>query len=268
MTLRVVEFNNRTASRLFAFINTPIKPATARSQLKAVLRQELRMRPSLLRDARKGKMPLDDACLERYLAAAKWSLDFPDRPVVDAIGATATWRASTVAARAPDSIRTEPAWRRFFWSAGVKTRRKEAVLVLHARHAVDAPLSHLIRVIEGGCRSTQRACVVLDARGAPSSSLFDVAKKMQKALPVFQAHYPGRLGRVVVVEGGRPAALIWGVLSKLCDDEAKARIAFVDSLDQLDAIVSVAELNGRDAVFAETSRLAAEVTTEAHTLYL
>ena len=269
MTLRVAEFNNRTASRLFAFINTPIKPATARTQLKAVLRQELRMRPSLLRDARKGKMPLDDACLERYLAAAKWSLDFPDRPVVDAIGATATWRASTVAARAPDSIRTEPAWRRFFWSAGVKTRRKEAVLVLHARHAVDAPLSHLIRVIEGGCRSTQRACVVLDARGAPSSSLFDVAKKMQKALPVFQAHYPGRLGRVVVVEGGRPAALIWGVLSKLCDDEAKARIAFVDSLDQLDAIVSVAELNGRDAVFAETSRLAHESQAEApHTLYL
>ena len=270
MTLRVAEFNNRTASRVCAFVTAPLamKPATARSQLKAVLRQELRMRPSLLRDARKGKMPLDDACLERYLAAAKWSLDFPDRPVVDAIGATATWRASTVAARAPDSIRTEPAWRRFFWSAGVKTRRKEAVLVLHARHAVDAPLSHLIRVIEGGCRSTQRACVVLDARGAPSSSLFDVAKKMQKALPVFQAHYPGRLGRVVVVEGGRPAALIWGVLSKLCDDEAKARIAFVDSLDQLDAIVSVAELNGRDAVFAETSRLASQAETTAHTLYL
>ncbi len=269
MTLRVAEFNNRTASRLFAFINTPIKPATARTQLKAVLRQELRMRPSLLRDARKGKMPLDDACLERYLAAAKWSLDFPDRPVVDAIGATAAWRASTVAARAPDSIRVEPAWRRFFWSSGVKTRRKEAVLVLHARHAVDAPLSHLIRVIEGGCRSTQRACVVLDARGAPSSSLFDVAKKMQKALPVFQAHYPGRLGRVVVLEGGRPAALIWGVLSKLCDDEAKARIAFVDSLDQLDALVSVAELNRCDAVFAETSRLAQESQAEtAHTLYL
>ena len=268
MTLRVAEFNNRTASRLFAFINTPIKPATARTQLKAVLRQELRMRPSLLRDARKGKLPLDDACLERYLAAAKWSLDFPDRPVVDAIGATAAWRASTSAARAPDSIRAEPAWRRFFWSAGVKTRRKEAVLVLHARHAVDAPLSHLIRVIEGGCRSTQRACVVLDARGAPSSSLFDVAKKMQKALPVFQAHYPGRLGRVVVLEGGRPAALIWGVLSKLCDDEAKARIAFVDSLDQLDALVSVAELNRCDAVFAETSRLASQAETTAHTLYL
>jgi len=270
-TIKVAEFNNRTVYRACAFVTAPLtmKPATARSQLKAVLRQELRMRPSLLRDARKGKMPLDDACLERYLAAAKWSLDFPDRPVVDAIGATATWRASTVAARAPDSIRTEPAWRRFFWSAGVKTRRKEAVLVLHARHAVDAPLSHLIRVIEGGCRSTQRACVVLDARGAPSSSLFDVAKKMQKALPVFQAHYPGRLGRVVVVEGGRPAALIWGVLSKLCDDEAKARIAFVDSLDQLDAIVSVAELNGRDAVFAETSRLAHESQAEApHTLYL
>ena len=171
MTLRVAEFNNRTASRLFAFINTPIKPATARTQLKAVLRQELRMRPSLLRDARKGKMPLDDACLERYLAAAKWSLDFPDRPVVDAIGATAAWRASTVAARAPDSVKIEPAWRRFFWPSGVKTRRKEAVLVLHARHAVDAPLSHLIKVIEGGCRSTQRVCVVLDARGAPSSSL-------------------------------------------------------------------------------------------------
>ena len=268
MTLRVAEFNNRTASRLFAFINTPIKPATARTQLKAVLRQELRMRPSLLRDARKGKLALDDACLERYLAAAKWSLDFPDRPVVDAIGATAAWRASTSAARAPDSIRTEPAWRQFFWSAGVKTRRKEAVLVLHARHAVDAPLSHLIRVIEGGCRSTQRACVVLDARGAPSSSLFDVAKKMQKALPVFQAHYPGRLGRVVVVEGGRPAALIWGVLSKLCDDEAKARIVFVDALGQLDAIVSVAELNRLDAVFAETSRLAQESQAESHTLYL
>ena len=268
MTLRVAEFNNRTASRLFAFINTPIKPATARTQLKAVLRQELRMRPSLLRDARRGKLALDDACLERYLAAAKWSLDFPDRPVVDAIGATAAWRASTSAARAPDSIRTEPAWRRFFWSSGVKTRRKEAVLVLHARHAVDAPLSHLIRVIEGGCRSTQRVCVVLDARGAPSSSLFDVAKKMQKALPVFQAHYPGRLGRVVVVEGGRPAALIWGVLSKLCDDEAKARIVFVDSLDQLDAIVSVAELNRCDAVFAETSRLAQESQDESHTLYL
>ena len=112
------------------------------------------------------------------------------------------------------------------------------------------------------------ACVVLDARGAPSSSLFDVAKKMQKALPVFQAHYPGRLGRVVVLEGGRPAALIWGVLSKLCDDEAKARIAFVDSLDQLDALVSVAELNRCDAVFAETSRLASQAETTAHTLYL
>ena len=269
MTLRVAEFNNRTMYRACAFVTAPIKPASSRTQLKAVLRQELRMRPSLLRDARKGKLALDDACLERYLAAAKWSLDFPDRPVVDAIGATAAWRAATSAARAPDSIRTEPAWRRFFWSAGVKTRRKEAVLVLHARHAVDAPLSHLIKVIEGGCRSTQRVCVVLDARGAPSSSLFDVAKKMQKALPVFQAHYPGRLGRVVVLEGGRPAALIWGVLSKLCDDEAKARIAFVDSLDQLDAIIGVAELNGRDAVFAETSRLAQESQAEtAHTLYL
>ena len=268
MTLRVAEFNNRTMYRACAFVTAPIKPASSRTQLKAVLRQELRMRPSLLRDARKGKLALHDACLERYLAAAKWSLDFPDRPVVDAIGATAAWRASTVAARAPDSIRVEPEWRRFFWSSGVKTRRKEAVLVLHARHAVDAPLSHLIRVIEGGCRSTQRVCVVLDARGAPSSSLFDVAKKMQKALPVFQAHYPGRLGRVVVLEGGRPAALIWGVLSKLCDDEAKARIAFVDSLDQLDTIVSVAELNRCDTVFAETSRLASQAETTAHTLYL
>ena len=62
--------------------------------------------------------------------------------------------------------------------------------------------------------------------------------------------------------------MIWGVLSKLCDDEAKGRIAFVDSLDQLDAIVSVAELNGRDAVFAETSRLASQAETAAHTLYL
>ena len=78
----------------------------------------------------------------------------------------------------------------------------------------------------------------------------------------------GKVGRVVVLEGGRPAALIWGVLSKLCDEEAKARIVFVDALDQLDAIVSVAELNRCDTVFAETSRLAAEVTTEAHTLYL
>ena len=267
-TIRVAEFNNRTASRMCAFVTAPIKPASSRTQLKAVLRQELRMRPSLLRDARRGKLTLDDACLERYLAAAKWSLDFPDRPVVDAIGATASWRASTSAAHKPDSIRTESEWRRFFSASNVKTRRKEAVLILHARHAVDAPLSHLIKVIEGGCRSTQRVCVVLDARGAPSSSLFDVAKKMQKALPVFQAHYPGRLGRVVVLEGGRPVSLIWGVLSKLCDDEAKARIVFVDALDQLDTIVSVAELNGRDAVFAETSRLAAEVTTEAHTLYL
>ena len=140
---------------------------------------------------------------------------------------------------------------RFFWSSGVKTRRKEAVLVLHARHAVDAPLSHLIRVIEGGCSSTPRVCVVLDARGAPSSSLFDVAKKMQKALPVFQAHYPGRLGRVVVVEVGPAGALIWGVLSKLCDDEAKARIAFVDSLDQLDAIFCSRAESMLDAVFAD-----------------
>ena len=63
--------------------------------------------------------------------------------------------------------------------------------------------------------------------------------------------------------------MIWGVLSKLCDDEAKARIVFVDSLDQLDAIVSVAELNRLDAVFAETSRLAQESQeTAAHTLYL
>ena len=268
-TIKVAEFNNRTASRMCAFVTAPMKPASSRTQLKAVLRQELRMRPSLLRDARKGKLTLDDACLERYLAAAKWSLDFPDRPVVDAIAATASWRAATSAAHKPDAIRTESEWRRFFSASSVKTRRKESVLILHARHAVDAPLAHLIKVIEGGCRSTPRVCVVLDARGAPSSSLFDVAKKMQKALPVFQAHYPGRLGRVVVLEGGRPVSLIWGVLSKLCDEEAKARIVFVDALDQLDAIVSVAELNGRDAVFAETSRLAQESQAEApHTLYL
>ena len=269
ITFRIAEFNNHTMYRMCAFVTAPIKPASSRTQLKAVLRQELRMRPSLLRDARKGKLTLDDACLERYLAAAKWSLDFPDRPVVDAIAATASWRAATSAAHKPDSIRTESEWRRFFSASHVRTRRKEAVLILHARHAVDAPLSHLIKVIEQGCRSTPRVCVVLDARGAPSSSLFDVAKKMQKALPVFQAHYPGRLGRVVVLEGGRPVSLIWGVLSKLCDEEAKARIMFVDSLEQLDAIVSVAELNGRDAVFAETSRLAQESRAEtAHTLYL
>ena len=95
---------------------------------------------------------------------------------------------------------------------------------------MDAPLSHLIKVIEGGCRSTQRVCVVLDARGAPSSSLFDVAKKMQKALPVFQAHYPGRLGRVVVLEGGRPAALIWGVLALRRRSRSHA---FAYPLDQL-----------------------------------
>ena len=72
MTLRVAEFNNRTMYRACAFVTAPlaIKPATARSQLKAVLRQELRMRPSLLRDARRGKLALDDACLERRLAAA------------------------------------------------------------------------------------------------------------------------------------------------------------------------------------------------------
>ena len=108
MTLRVAEFNNRTMYRACAFVTAPIKPASSRTQLKAVLRQELRMRPSLLRDARKGKLALDDACLERYLAAAKWSLDFPDRPVVDAIGATAAWRASTVAARAPCLLYTSP----------------------------------------------------------------------------------------------------------------------------------------------------------------
>ena len=229
LTLRVAEFNNRTMYRACAFVTAPlaIKPATARSQLKAVLRQELRMRPSLLRDARRGKLALDDACLERYLAAAKWSLDFPDRPVVDAIGATAAWRASTVAARAPDSIRVEPEWRRFFWSSGVKTRRKEAVLVLHARHAVDAPLSHLIRVIEGGCRTSQRVCVVLDARGAPSSSLFDVAKKMQKALPVFQAHYPGRLGAACFINVPGYFHPIWRIISPWLDDEILSKTFFL-----------------------------------------
>ena len=69
--------------------------------LKAVFRQDCACAPLLAPRTRgSGKMPLDDACLSQYLAAAKWSLDFPDRPVVDAIGATAAWRPSTVAARA------------------------------------------------------------------------------------------------------------------------------------------------------------------------
>jgi len=279
LAFSLAEFNNRTTRRVCAFVTAPVrlrmKPTTARSQLLEVLRAEVRMRPSLLKDARRGRLLLDDACLERYLSAARWSLDFPDRPVFDAIEATARWRASCNAARAPDALGKPPdTLRRFFWATDVKTKRKEALLMLHARNAVDAPLSHLVRVIESGCRQSQRVCVVLDCRGAPSSALFDVAKKLQKALPVFQAHYPGRLGKVIVLAAGRPGALIWGVLSKVCDDEAKQRICFLDDLEMLEALVSVRDLERRDAVFAETSQRERDNNChlrrddDAHTLYL
>ena len=63
---------------------------------------------------------------------------------------------------------------------------------------MDGPAITFHKSAEGGCRrQAMRLCCLRCAR-APSSSLFDVAKKMQKAfLPVFQAHYPGRLGRVM-----------------------------------------------------------------------
>ena len=97
MTLRVAEFNNRTMYRACAFVTAPlaIKPATART-IEGRAPPRTAHAPVLAPGRAAGKLALDDACLERYLAAAKWSLDFPDRPVVDAIGATAAWRASTV----------------------------------------------------------------------------------------------------------------------------------------------------------------------------
>ena len=130
----------------------------------------------------------------------------------------------------------------------MKTRRKEAVLVLHARHAVDAPLSHLIKVIEGGC-SSHSASVLSWTRAARR--------------PHHYLTWPRRCRRLCR-SSRRTIPVGWGGSSwwkvggpfldmgraRLCDDEAKARIAFVDSLDQLDAIVSVAELNRLDAVFA------------------
>ena len=52
------------------------------------LRAEVLARRKLVRDARRGRMPLDDATLTRYLAAARWKPRFPDRSVADAVADT------------------------------------------------------------------------------------------------------------------------------------------------------------------------------------
>ena len=247
--------------------------AAQRALLRA-LRDEVSSRPTLLRDARKGRMPLDDECLARYLSAARWQPRFPDRPVVDAIADTAQWRASCAAARQPEALKApDPELRRMFWTGprGLRTKRGEAVLLFHCRNCRQATLAHLVRVIEAGCRAGNGKCaLVLDCRGAPATALFDTLGVIKPALPVFQRHYCGRLGRVVVLKSGKPGQTLWWIARKFCDAPTRSKIAFVEDSAKLAGLCRLADLD-RDPTFAEASaaeRLEAEAAPRGHTLYL
>ena len=235
------------------------------------LRAEVLARRKLVRDARRGRMPLDDATLTRYLAAARWKPRFPDRSVADAVADTAQWRASCAAARAPEKLPPpDPELKRMFWSGprGVRTRRGEAVLLFHCRHCRPATLSHLVRVIEGGCRGGNGRCaLVLDCRGAPATALFDTLGVIKPALPVFQKHYCGRLGRVVVLKSGSAGQTLWWIARKFCDAATRDKIAFVEDAARLEPVVRVADLN-RDAEFGAASKAERGAAPRRHTLYL
>ena len=242
-----------------------------RRALLEALRAEVLARRKLVRDARRGRMPLDDATLARYLAAARWKPRFPDRSVADAVADTAQWRASCAAARAPERLPPpDPELKRMFWSGprGVRTRRGEAVLLFHCRHCRPATLSHLVRVIEGGCRGGDGRCaLVLDCRGAPATALFDTLGVIKPALPVFQKHYCGRLGRVVVLESGSAGQTLWWIARKFCDAATRDKIAFVEHAARLEPVVRVADLN-RDAEFGAASKAERGAAPRRHTLYL
>ena len=235
------------------------------------LRAEVLARRKLVRDARRGRMPLDDATLTRYLAAARWKPRFPDRSVADAVADTAQWRASCAAARAPEKLPPpDPELKRMFWSGprGVRTRRGEAVLLFHCRHCRPATLSHLVRVIEGGCRGGNGRCaLVLDCRGAPATALFDTLGVIKPALSVFQKHYCGRLGRVVVLKSGSAGQTLWWIARKFCDAATRDKIAFVEDAARLEPVVRVADLN-RDPEFGAASKAERGAAPRRHTLYL
>merc|ERR1712091_296076 len=151
-----------------------------------------------------------------------------------------------------------------FWSGprGVRTRRGEAVLLFHCRHCRPATLSHLVRVIEGGCRGGNGRCaLVLDCRGAPATALFDTLGVIKPALPVFQKHYCGRLGRVVVLKSGSAGQTLWWIARKFCDAATRDKIAFVEkAARRRGATRSTSESRGATRATSE-SRGAARATS-------
>lgn len=214
------------AVALFAFVRRKKCPQRA---LVSTLRAQLDS-PDLRRCAARCGMPLDDATLSRYLKAASWSLDFPDRSVKAAIEDTVKWRTVTPAAHSPHDGDLGQA----LAVTSLVSYKRERVLAFQCGVAAsDDWADSLVRAVELGSRQNGRVCVVVDCRHSSGGALLSLARAVAPAFPLLSTHYPGRLGRVFVLGAGPASKTCWWFIKNLIDKPTRQKIFFIASLDDL-----------------------------------
>lgn len=205
---------------------------------KATTLKELRIATTRARrSAAKHGMPLDDGTLCRYLEAAGWTLSFPDRSVASAIEDTVAWRERTPAARSPahpdDAVlRVTP----------IISKRNERVLALRpAKRSAKWWTESLVSAVEIASRSSSSGsvCVVVDCANTKGSELLEAAKNAAPTFPVLSTHYPGRLGRVIVLKAAPTSRACWWFVRNLLDEKTRRKIDFVDNSQALSAALGI-----------------------------
>lgn len=187
------------------------------------------------RSAAKHGMPLNDSTLCRYLQAAGWSLDFPDRSVAAAIADTVAWRERTPAARSPAPpdnavVRVTPL---------VTTRGERLVALRPVKRSAKWWSDSLVAAVELACRESNYVCVVIYCGDSSGADLLDAAKHAAPTFPIFSMHYPGRLGRVVVLDAKPASRACWWFIKNLIDVHTRNKICFIPDIHALKQLTGV-----------------------------
>lgn len=193
--------------------------------------------------AAKHGMPLDDRTLCRYLEAAGWSMNFGDRSVATAIADTVAWRERTPAARSPalndDAVSV---------TRVVSPHGERVVSVRPARRSKAWWSENLVAAVELACRAAPNVCVVIDCGSSSGADLLEAAKRAAPTFPILSTHYPGRLGRVVVVNAAPGSRACWWFIRPLIDRNTRHKVFFLNDLQALKRNLGIDLVTGAHVV--------------------
>ncbi|CAM9360934.1 unnamed protein product [Phaeothamnion confervicola] len=192
--------------------------------------------PGLEKRARAVRHDLSEPTLCRYLEAAYWSLTCGGEAIAAQLAATVAWREAYGAYRIPDADAraADAGGAGVFFVRGRDRSGRPVVYINPARLApgqsADDTIQALVYTLERATRAlppgVEEITFVVDCRGFGLGRLPPVGF-LKKAFQLLMAHYPMRIGHIVMANAGPSVQLVWHVVAPLVTERTKRKMFFL-----------------------------------------